>query len=108
MRIIATSSAANRIRACQDTVLVVLRPGDFPRLLANNLVLYKHFALLLCPLVRIAFISLEDETLLSLQARFAKRLVALADTYGTPHEAGVMINLHLPQQGPFKPEHYRY
>jgi len=86
------------IRACQETILVVIRHGDFTRLLNNNLILYKHFAVLLCRQVRTAFANLEDETLLSLQARFAKRLLALADTYGLPQDDGVLINLHLPQQ----------
>lgn len=86
------------IRACQETILVVILHADFNRLLEDNLILYKHFAQLLCKLVRMAFANLEDETLLSLQARFAKRLLALADTYGVPQEDGVLINLHLPQQ----------
>lgn len=86
------------IRACQETILVIIRHADFNRLLDENLILYKHFAQLLCKLVRTAFANLEDETLLSLQARFAKRLLALADTYGVAHEDGVLINLHLPQQ----------
>jgi CRP/FNR family transcriptional regulator, cyclic AMP receptor protein len=90
-------SRTHDIRACGETVLVNILHRDFNELLESNPILYKHFALLLCRLVRVSFSILEDSALLSLQARFAKRLTALADTYGVPHAQGTMINLHLPQ-----------
>ena len=86
------------IRTCQPTVLATIGRRDFNLLLQEYPILYKHFALQLCEVVRAAFTVIEDEALLHVQARFAKRLVALADLYGVPHGNGTLIQLHLPQQ----------
>jgi CRP/FNR family cyclic AMP-dependent transcriptional regulator len=89
---------AHDIRACQETILATIGRRQFNLLLETYPILYKHLALQLCEVVRSAFSVIEDEALLRVQARFAKRLVALADTYGVPHEKGTLIQLHLPQQ----------
>jgi CRP/FNR family cyclic AMP-dependent transcriptional regulator len=86
------------IRAIQDSLILCLRHSDFRRLLEDNPILYKHFALKLCALIRIAFTTIEDRSLLSLESRLAKRLITLTDTYGVTHAEGVLINLHLPQK----------
>jgi CRP/FNR family cyclic AMP-dependent transcriptional regulator len=85
------------ICAIQDTVILCIAHSDFRRLLEENLILYKHFALKLCELARLAFETIDEGTLLSLEARLAKRLIMLADHCGIAHAAGVLINQHLPQ-----------
>lgn len=85
------------IRAIQDSVILVIHHEEFQQLLESNVILYKHFALKLCELIRMAFSAIDDGTLLTLEGRLAKRLVTLADTHGVPHPEGVLINLHLPQ-----------
>jgi CRP-like cAMP-binding protein len=90
---------AHDIRACQETVLAVIGRRDLNLLLDAHPILYKHLALQMCEVARAAFEVIEDEALLPIEARFAKRLVALADTYGMPHDdGGTLIQLHLPQQ----------
>lgn len=91
-------SRTHDVRACQETVLVSITRDDFNRLLQDSPILYKHLALLLCQMVRSAFSALEDDALLSLEGRLAKRLLSLAETCGVPGEHGLLINLHLPQQ----------
>jgi len=91
-------SRTHDIRAHGETVLINISHADFNELLTESPILYKHFALLLCRLVRMTFSVLEDNALLSLQARFAKRLIALTNTYGAQHPSGTMINLHLSQE----------
>jgi len=84
------------IRAVQDSVILCIHQ-DFQPLLEGNPILYKHFALKLCELVRLAFSTIDDGTLLSLEGRLAKRLIALVDSCGVPHADGLLIDLHLPQ-----------
>ena len=86
------------ITACQETVLATLGRRDLNLLLQNHPVLYKHLALQMCEVARSAFAAFEDQTVLPVQARLAKRLLALADTFGIPHRDGIQIELHLPQQ----------
>lgn len=86
------------IHAVQDSLILFIHHVEFTRLLEEYPPLYKHFALKLCALIRIAFSTLDDGALLTIEARLAKRLVGLADTYGVAHPDGALINLHLPQQ----------
>ena len=86
------------IRTCQETLLATLGRRDFHILLKKHPILYKHFALQMCAIARAAFAAIEDEATLPLRARLAKRIVALADTYGRTHREGTLIELHLPQQ----------
>ena len=86
------------IRAVEDSVILLIHHNDFRQLLEQNLVLYKHFALQLCRLVRTAFAAIDDGTLLGIEARLAKRLITLADTCGVAHPEGILINMHLPQR----------
>jgi CRP-like cAMP-binding protein len=86
------------IRAVQDSVILCIRHSDFQKHLKANPGLYRHFALKLCELVRSAFSTIDDRSLLSIEARLAKRLIGLADTYGVKHPSGTLINLHLPQR----------
>jgi CRP/FNR family cyclic AMP-dependent transcriptional regulator len=86
------------IRTCQQTVLATIGRRDFHILLEKHPILYKHLALQMCAIARAAFAAIEDESTLPLQARLAKRIVALADTYGKIHREGTLIELHLPQQ----------
>jgi CRP/FNR family transcriptional regulator, cyclic AMP receptor protein len=61
-------------------------------------ILYKHFTLLLCSMIRSSFIMLEDRVLLNLSGRLAKHLITLVDAYGVAHPSGQMIALHIPQE----------
>lgn len=85
-------------RACRDTLMLTLARAPLQRVLDEYPILYKYLALDLCVLLRSTFETLEDEMLLSLQARLAKQLITLAGIYGDPHPDGVIIDLHLPQQ----------
>jgi CRP/FNR family transcriptional regulator, cyclic AMP receptor protein len=86
------------IRAVEDSVILFIHHGDFHQLLEENLILYKHFALKLCELIREAFSAIDDGMLLTIEARLAKRLLALADSHGAAHPEGTLIDLPLPQR----------
>lgn len=83
--------------AIGDTALLVLPPWELARILDAYPILYKFLSLLLCRVVRTAFTMLNDSALLSVSARLAKRLVSFAEAYGQPHEKGILITIHLPQ-----------
>jgi CRP/FNR family transcriptional regulator, cyclic AMP receptor protein len=86
------------IHACGPCVLFNLPHQDFRKLIEQTPILYKHFALLLCSMIRSSFIMLEDRVLLNLSGRLAKHLITLVDAYGVAHRSGQMIALHIPQE----------
>jgi hypothetical protein len=55
-------------------------------MLKSNLVLYKHFALKLCELIRMAFSAIDDGTLLTLEARHARRYAWYRPSRRRPHQ----------------------
>ncbi|SBW12847.1 Crp/FNR family transcriptional regulator [uncultured Alphaproteobacteria bacterium] len=61
-----------------DTCLLVVPPHRVAEILDRYPLLYRFLALLLCRVVRTAFTMLTDTTLLSLDARLAKRLLSFA------------------------------
>lgn len=85
------------VEACQASEVISISRAEFQRLLDEKPILYKHFALLLCEMVRSAFSMIEEEALLSGEARLAKCLLSLANRCGSPRDGGTLIELHLPQ-----------
>lgn len=65
--------------AIADTRLLVVPPHRVAEILDRHPLLYRFLALLLCRVVRTAFTMLADATLLSLDARVAKRLLSFAE-----------------------------
>ncbi len=65
--------------AVAPTRLLVVPPRRLAEVLERHPLLYRFLALLLCRVVRTAFTMLADATLLSLDARLAKRLVSFAE-----------------------------
>jgi CRP/FNR family transcriptional regulator, cyclic AMP receptor protein len=70
----------------------------FNRMLADMPELYPHFIRLLCTRVRAAFAFIEDSALLPLPARLAKRVLQLAEAYGSARGKLTVIDLHMPQE----------
>ncbi len=91
------SARTHDARTINKTMLLVLSSKDVQTLLNMYPIFYKFLALLLCRVVRNAFTMLNDTTLLSVSARLAKRLISLADSYGEPHDKGILIGLYLTQ-----------
>ena len=86
------------VSALEPTEVAVLDRHDFLHMLAS----YPDFALrlvmILCTRLRQASEVVEDLSFLTLPVRLAKKLSALARTYGQPTPQGVRIGLHLCQQ----------
>jgi CRP/FNR family cyclic AMP-dependent transcriptional regulator len=80
-----------------DSEVLVITRQAILGLLERQPELYAPFVLILCRKLRMAMEGLSDLMLLPLSQRLAKRLLALAEDYGKVHEAGVLIDLHLPQ-----------
>lgn len=86
------------MRACRETVLATIEHRDFHHLLESQPILYKHFARHLRELVGPAHQATEEDVPTTAQARFAKRLVSLADLHGVPYRDGTLIQCPMPQQ----------
>lgn len=86
------------VHACGPCLVFALGRTELQRLLDAHPALYRDFALLLCRLVRLSFAMLEDRSLMSLERRLAKHLLALADAYGIDGPDGRVIDLPLPQE----------
>ncbi|MGO1395635.1 MAG: Crp/Fnr family transcriptional regulator [Halomonas sp.] len=86
------------IHACGPCLVFALGRSELQRLLDHYPVLYRDFALLLCRQMRVSFAMLEDRSLMSLEGRLAKHLLALADAYGIDGPDGRLIDLPLPQE----------
>ncbi len=83
--------------ACGESQVLVVPRQAIQDLLARQPELYAPFVQILCRKLRMAMEGMSDLMLLPLSQRLAKRLLALADDYGRPHEHGIEIDFHLPQ-----------
>lgn len=83
--------------AMGDTEVIVLSRATLHALLERKPELYAPFVRILCGKLRLAMEGLSDLMLLPLSQRLVKRLLTLAQGYGRPHEGGILIDLHLPQ-----------
>ncbi len=84
--------------AMGSTELLMIPRKDFQQLLGRRPELYPHFMRLLCRRLRLSFDMLEDNALLPLSARLAKRLLMHAQYYGdivTSHE---QLSIQLSQE----------
>ncbi|WP_158700917.1 Crp/Fnr family transcriptional regulator [Phytohalomonas tamaricis] len=86
------------IHACGPCTLFIVPRHNFQALAADYAEFYRVFALQLCRMMRRAYTMLEDQATLGLSSRLAKQLINLVDAYGTPHEQGRMIDLHMSQE----------
>ena len=84
-------------RAMEDCVLAKIRRRDFIPFLEREPRLGIHLLELLCERIRWTSDLIEDAAFLSLAARLAKRLLALAIVYGEDVDDGVRIGLRLSQ-----------
>lgn len=83
--------------AVGETEVLVLARAVIQDLLARQPELYAPFVKILCGKLRMALHYMADMMFLPLSGRLAKRLLDLARDYGQPHEQGILITLHLPQ-----------
>jgi CRP/FNR family cyclic AMP-dependent transcriptional regulator len=83
--------------AAGDSEVLILPRDKFLGLLRQQPELYLHFLKMLCRKLRLAFNFIEDAQFMPLAARLARRLLDLAALYGRETSAGVLIDLHLPQ-----------
>lgn len=79
--------------AVAPTRLLAVPPHRLAEILGRHPLLYRFLALLLCRVVRTAFTMLADATLLSLDARLAKRLVSFANAAARDGEAEIAVRL---------------
>jgi len=86
------------VSALEPTELAVLDRHDFLHLLEAYPDLTLRLVMILCKRLRQASEVVEDLSFLTLPVRLAKKLLALARTYGRPTPQGVRIGLHLCQQ----------
>lgn len=84
-------------RAEGETEVLVLPRDRFLALLEKQPELYPHFMKMLCRKLRLAFDYIEDAQFESLTVRLARRLLDLNAIYGKPTDAGMQIDMHLPQ-----------
>lgn len=84
--------------ALEPTELLTLDRRDFLPFLERHPRVAIRLAELLAERLRRLSELTEDKTLLALRARLAKKLVALARSYGKPAPDGTLIDLRLPQQ----------
>jgi CRP-like cAMP-binding protein len=89
---------SHNVYAMGSTEFLLIPMREFHRILEEQPNLYPHFLKLLCTYIRMSYTALEDQTFLDLSSRLAKKLVSLADNYGVAVDAGIRINLHLPQE----------
>lgn len=84
--------------ALEKCTIFSLSRHEFQPLIADEPELAQHIIDLLCERLRWMSEALEDATLLSLPARFAKRLLYLATLYGeTQADDSILITLHMSQ-----------
>lgn len=88
----------NDAEAQGETEILFIPRVRFQAMLERRPELYKHFIKLICEHFRRASALVADCTLRTFPERLAKQLLALGDTYGTPCEEGLKINLHLSQE----------
>jgi CRP-like cAMP-binding protein len=86
--------------AMEDCELLLMHRHHFMPLLDEDPRLAIHMLGILCERIRRTSAMIEDTTFLNLRARLAKRLLALAETYGTKldGDTGIRINLRLSQR----------
>lgn len=84
-------------KALEDSEVLQIRRRDFLPFLEREPKLAVHLLELLCERVRWTSDQIEDAAFLSLPARLAKRLLALATIYGEQDETGVRIGMKLSQ-----------
>ena len=84
-------------KALEASEVMQVRRRDFLPFLEREPKLAIHLLELLCERVRWTSDQIEDAAFLSLPARLAKRLLALATIYGEQEEAGVRIGMKLSQ-----------
>ncbi|WP_328803619.1 Crp/Fnr family transcriptional regulator [Aquipseudomonas ullengensis] len=77
------------------TRLLLVPQAELLTLLEREPAYWREFALLLSQKLRLAFIALEDMSLLPAAPRLARRLLLMAEGYG---ETGERRNLHLAQE----------
>ncbi len=84
----------------EDCEILTMHRQHFIPLLEDDPKLAIHMLALLCERVRWTSAMIEDAAFLNLPARFAKRLLALAQSHGerSPDGHGVRIRLHLSQR----------
>lgn len=93
---VRTASAS----AMEDTELLMINRHHFTPLLLEDPRLAVHMLGLICERVRWTSSIIQDTAFLNLQARLAKRLLALAESHGEelPDGAGIRLNLRLSQR----------
>lgn len=84
-------------KALKDSEVMEIHRRDFLPFLQREPTLAIHLMQLLCERVRWTNDQIEDAAFLSLPARLAKRLLALATIYGEDAAAGVRIGMKLSQ-----------
>ncbi len=84
--------------AVGHTEVLMVQRDAFLRLCAEFPALPMALLRLLSARIRIMFGAIEDLNFLPLEARLAKQLINLAQTYGTMGEDGIEIGLRLPQE----------
>jgi len=82
----------------QATKVYTLRRGDFERLIENNPRLAFHLLDYTMERLRRANQQIYDLTFLTVRTRIIKRLLRLAQEYGTPTSQGTVIGLKLTHQ----------
>ncbi|HWU68192.1 MAG TPA: Crp/Fnr family transcriptional regulator [Stenotrophobium sp.] len=85
-------------RAVGDTEILLLPARQFRALLERQPQWYRPFARVLSEKLRLAIANIEDNLLLPLSQRLAKRLLDLARVYGQATPEGTLIALRLPQE----------
>ena len=78
--------------------LLVIVQADFEALLDAHPALARELLRLECSRLRAVLVALEAHATQSLEQRFASRLLALAQAYGSPTPRGLSIELHLSQE----------
>jgi CRP/FNR family transcriptional regulator, cyclic AMP receptor protein len=80
------------------TLLLTIAAADFENLLATHPTLARELLRLECARLRAVAVVLESYGTQSLEQRFASRLLALAQAYGSSTQRGLSIELHLSQE----------
>ncbi|TJY64686.1 Crp/Fnr family transcriptional regulator [Sinimarinibacterium sp. CAU 1509] len=83
--------------AVGDTEVLIVPAAPLREVLDRHPVWYREFARVLCHKLRVALVHIES-SFLPPQVRIAIRLLDLAEAYGRPVEAGIEIDLSLPQE----------
>lgn len=90
--------SASNCRAFCDSQTRLLRRADLLVILDEQPQYYRQFTELLLRWVRGLLGLLEDQAVLSVRARLAKRLLQLAYLYGTLEDGHIVIPVKLPQE----------